>query len=168
MKARAQKHMAAFGIVRTPPSASRLPPAPQEATRTNEVWVSLSVATVLFLAATTIALWPAGQDTKTEHKIEAPALPIKATLPSAPAKTELSEVAHLPTLFANPFDPSEVFEFPPGTSKDTARESVAEMLLSRARERGIPVSPVKRVHDHRSTPIPAPTLLSESLFKKVT
>jgi hypothetical protein len=126
------------------------------------------VATLLFLAATTIALWPAGRDAKIEHKIEAPALPIKTTLPSPPARAELSEVAHLPTLFRNPFDASEVFEFPPGTSEDAARESVAELLLSRARERGVPVSPVKRVHEHRSPPIPAPTLLSESLFKKVT
>ena len=40
-----------------------------------------------------------------------------------------------PVRFRNPFDASEVFEFPPGTSDDSARESVAAMLLQRARDR---------------------------------
>jgi hypothetical protein len=35
----------------------------------------------------------------------------------------------------NPFDPSEVFEFPPGTSDDEARDSAAALLLERARQR---------------------------------
>lgn len=37
--------------------------------------------------------------------------------------------------FRNPFDPGEVFEFPPGTSRADARDKVAELLLERARER---------------------------------
>ncbi len=36
---------------------------------------------------------------------------------------------------ANPFDSSEVFEFPPGTSRAEARERVANLLLQRARDR---------------------------------
>ena len=40
-----------------------------------------------------------------------------------------------PVLVRNPFDQSEVFEFPAGTSKTAARDAVAEMLLQRARER---------------------------------
>jgi hypothetical protein len=36
---------------------------------------------------------------------------------------------------ANPFDSSEVFEFPPGTSRAEAREWVANLLLQRARDR---------------------------------
>jgi len=40
-----------------------------------------------------------------------------------------------PVRMANPFDSSEVFEFPPGTSRAEARESVANLLLQRARER---------------------------------
>jgi hypothetical protein len=40
-----------------------------------------------------------------------------------------------PVKFANPFDRSEVFEFPPGTSRSAARDAVAEILLQRAAER---------------------------------
>lgn len=40
-----------------------------------------------------------------------------------------------PTLFTNPFDPTEVFELPPGLSREEARERVAQILLERARER---------------------------------
>lgn len=40
-----------------------------------------------------------------------------------------------PTLFANPFDPTEIFELAPGLSKDEARQQVAQILLERARER---------------------------------
>lgn len=37
--------------------------------------------------------------------------------------------------FTNPFDASEVFEFPPNTSEAQAREAVARTLLQRAQER---------------------------------
>jgi hypothetical protein len=43
--------------------------------------------------------------------------------------------------FTNPFDSSEVFEFHAGTSEADARQAVAEILVQRARERGIPPSP---------------------------
>ncbi len=41
----------------------------------------------------------------------------------------------VPVRFRNPFDPAEVFEFPPGTSVTAARESVANLLLQRGRAR---------------------------------
>jgi hypothetical protein len=53
--------------------------------------------------------------------------PQAATLPA--------ESREPPVRFRNPFDASEVFEFPPGTSDDSARESVAALLLQRARDR---------------------------------
>jgi len=40
-----------------------------------------------------------------------------------------------PVLFTNPFDSTEVFELPPGTSKSEARHAVADLLLQRARDR---------------------------------
>jgi hypothetical protein len=49
-----------------------------------------------------------------------------------------------PLRMSNPFDRSEVFEFPPGTSKAEARESIANVLLERARERGPQLGAVKR------------------------
>jgi hypothetical protein len=78
----------------------------------------------------------------------------------SPAQTEPPAVGNLPTRFTNPFDASEVFEFPPGTTQDAARESVAETLLQRARERRIQVSSVK-VHDHRSAALRTRALISE-------
>jgi hypothetical protein len=40
-----------------------------------------------------------------------------------------------PVRIANPFDKSEVFEFPEGTSEAEARAAMTEMLMERARER---------------------------------
>jgi hypothetical protein len=45
------------------------------------------------------------------------------------------EAEALPVLVKNPFDASEVFEFPPGTSEMAARDAVADLLLKRAMER---------------------------------
>jgi len=52
-----------------------------------------------------------------------------------PAATLPAELPQPPVQFRNPFDASEVFELPPGTSDDSARELVAAMLLQRARDR---------------------------------
>jgi hypothetical protein len=41
----------------------------------------------------------------------------------------------VPVKFVNPFDAMETFEFPPGTSATDARDTVAELLLNRARDR---------------------------------
>lgn len=60
------------------------------------------------------------------------ATPSSTVAPSAPAPE--------PVRMKNPFDRSEVFEFPPGTSLEDARQSVAELLLQRARTRSIQLS----------------------------
>lgn len=44
-----------------------------------------------------------------------------------------------PLRVANPFDSSEVFEFPAGTSEVDAREAVAGFLIERAARRGVTV-----------------------------
>jgi len=51
-------------------------------------------------------------------------LRLRPNLPAAP-----------PVKLVNPFDPSETFEFPPGTSDAEARETAAALLLERARQR---------------------------------
>jgi hypothetical protein len=53
--------------------------------------------------------------------------PISAEQPSA-EQIAKGEVVR----FANPFDSDEVFEFPPGTTTDEAREAVAAVLMERA------------------------------------
>jgi hypothetical protein len=57
--------------------------------------------------------------------VTSPVTPL-ATLPATP---------DVPVRFKNPFDASEVFEFPAGTSLTEMRDAVAELLAQRARER---------------------------------
>lgn len=58
---------------------------------------------------------------------------VPATL--APVTEPPSTPQGEPVRFANPFDDTEVFEFPPGTSQSEARDAVASVLLKRARDR---------------------------------
>ena len=140
---------------------SHLPPAPRELTHASDIWLSLGVAVALGLAAVTIALWPSPERAETAAQVEIPTVSAKDSLPGSASRAELSEDS--PTEFANPFDPSEVFEFPPGTTEDVARDSVAEILFERARERGDQPKSVK--HAHPSSPLRIPQLVSKSIFK---
>jgi hypothetical protein len=143
---------------RTPLSTSHLPPAPREIAAATDVWVSLSFAVVLGISAAAIALWPTEDRAKTATpSVLTTAVSSKDPPSSSPPETGLPEVESAPTLFTNPFDASEVFEFPPGTTADAAQRSVAEMLLQRARDRGTQTVSVKHVRDHRSAslqPVP--------------
>ena len=56
----------------------------------------------------------------------------EAKLPAGPL---LPPPQAIPVRFRNPFDTSEVFEFPPGTSETEARDAVADLLLKRAQQR---------------------------------
>jgi hypothetical protein len=70
---------------------------------------------------------------------ERPASPPSNSLQSEPASFEKAPLAtdsqRPPVLFRNPFDASEVFEFPPDTSRAEARAAVADLLVKRATER---------------------------------
>lgn len=63
------------------------------------------------------------------HSTSRPQTPALQLVPEKPRQLSAS------IRMANPFDPSEVFDFPPGTSKSEARESIANLLLQRARDR---------------------------------
>jgi hypothetical protein len=128
----------------------------------------LSVAALLALIAATIGLWPTERQPKAPPQSGTPTLSAPDPLSASPLQTGPFGAQDLPTLFTNPFDTSEVFEFPPGTTEDAARESVAEMLLQRARERRAQVSSVKHVHRHPSGPLQTPALMSQSFFKSAT
>jgi hypothetical protein len=58
---------------------------------------------------------------------------------TAPEPAPVAQVAELPppepVVLVNPFDATEKFTFPPGTSKADARDQMATMLLQRAVER---------------------------------
>ena len=145
---------------------SHIPPAPREVAHTSDIWVSLCVAIALGLAAVTIALWPSPRHAEAATQPELPALSTKAPLSISTTQTALPPDS--PTRFANPFDASEIFEFPPGTTEDDARESVAEILFERARERGTQTRSVKRVHSRPSTPLRIPRLVSKSIFNNAS
>jgi hypothetical protein len=70
---------------------------------------------------------------------------------------EKPEQPSSPMRMANPFDSSEVFEFPAGTSKAEARESIANVLMQRARDRRPQWGAVRR---RARQPIPGETSAS--------
>ena len=145
---------------------SHIPPAPREVAHTSDIWVSLCVAIALGLAAVAIALWPSPRRAEAATQAEIPVVSTKAPLSSSASQTALPDDS--PTRFANPFDASEIFEFPAGTTEDDARESVAEILYERARERGVQTRSIKRVHNRPSTPLRIPRLVSKSIFKNAS
>ena len=55
-----------------------------------------------------------------------------------------------PVRVQNPFDRSEVFEFPPGTSEAAARQSVANLLLERGRDRLERPKVTRDLNSHRN------------------
>jgi hypothetical protein len=91
------------------------------------------VCNVIFAVAvpgiTVAFLWPAP-----ERHPPAPALasaaPLAEVAPAGPSGPQ-GEIVRI----KNAFDAAEVFEFRPGTTDSEAREAVAELLLSRARDR---------------------------------
>ncbi len=71
-----------------------------------------------------------------ERKLSSPHT--RSTIPAAPdpyVEEEPLPVEEQPVLVENPFDESEVFELPAGTTKAEARAYVEEVLLKRAAER---------------------------------
>ena len=54
-----------------------------------------------------------------------------------PESADVFEPMGAPVRVANPFDSSEIFEFPYGTSEADAREAVAGFLMERAVSRGV-------------------------------
>ena len=54
---------------------------------------------------------------------------------AAPETTTPSSADNAPVRFTNPFDATEVFEFPSGTNETKAQQAVADLLLQRAHDR---------------------------------
>jgi hypothetical protein len=72
-----------------------------------------------------------------------PPLPIEQ-VSLAPAEPQV--------VLRNPFDPSEKFTFPPGTSKADAREQMANLLLERAIGRKAHVQKTRKLASDRKAP----------------
>lgn len=66
---------------------------------------------------------------------------VVASVEVQPEPVAMLEPVGAPVRVANPFDPSEIFEFPSGTSEADAREAIAGFLMERAVSRGVIRSP---------------------------
>jgi len=112
-------------------------------------WPLPRVAGVLGIAAAVMALGSAAHRAVVGRSVVTAAInhsgPAAAT-PRQPAET-ISPIVRI----RNPFDASEVFEFSPGTSEAEARQSVAKVLLQRARDRQFRSGGAQRVDNPRAT-----------------
>jgi hypothetical protein len=120
-----------------PPAASRhasLDRAPDvgSSRSSGERW---RTAIVLGIALVTVSIGTLGYLARASVPAPAPITRTSFTIPT-PAIAPEPAPAESPSIrFANPFDKAELFEFPAGTSKEAARDAVAEILLERAKER---------------------------------
>jgi hypothetical protein len=100
------------------------------ARRMSVAAVALTVGAIAAAAAAVAVIVP--MDREPEPGMVAAALP-QDTIIEEPAPPPEAEGP--PVFFTNPFDETEVFEFPPGTSPEEARAAVADLLIMRAQER---------------------------------
>jgi hypothetical protein len=93
--------------------------------------VLVSVAVVGVIAAGTL------RESDKRAALPPPPAPAVAPVAAPPPPVQVVEAPPPePVVLTNPFDKTEKFTFPPGTSKADAREQMAAMLLQRAAERG--------------------------------
>ncbi len=106
-------------------AASTLQGTSRSVVTSDPVGVSAATATPTATVATASATAPGSLQTAA-----------LARSPNAePAPATASNQSNRPVTVRNPFDSTEVFQFPPGTSAADARAAVAAALLDRARER---------------------------------
>jgi hypothetical protein len=120
--------------------------------RTERIdFVSTLTFAALVLGITAASEWRAlvGQPT-----VPAPAVAI--AVPLAPAPTANEQPRGPAVQVTNPFDATEVFEFPAGTTASDARNVIAELLLQRGGERRRQGLDLRRASNrHQPPPIAA-------------
>jgi hypothetical protein len=110
------------------PTAKKSHPAEPEYRRDSWPTVILSIATASVFSGGIAYL--ATPSTEPFH------VSANTVVRSAAAETPVPPPADVARVqFTNPFDATEVFEFPSGTSETEARQAVADVLLQRAHER---------------------------------
>lgn len=120
------------------PAISNKGSSPDLATQPRH-WPAGGVAAIVgvtVVLGTLIALGVIAQRTS-ERKHLTAAAPAPAPVAATPVAPQPPPPPGEPVRFKNPFDHSEVFEFPPGTSPADARQAVAELLMARARDRHV-------------------------------
>jgi hypothetical protein len=125
---------------------STLPSMPSQTTRTHNsaslargALAGVAAGLVIVVAIASLSTARLTTAPKSSPPPQAPKL-VAAAPAAAPATPEPSQpavAAAQPLRFKNPFDKSEVFEFPAGTTLEEARASVADVLRQRAQDRHI-------------------------------
>jgi hypothetical protein len=94
----------------------------------GSVGTNISVGVILIALIAGITVWAKSRPDPSAANPP----PVVAPLAAVEAPPEIEQP---PVQVANPFDKSEVFEFPAGTTDAQARDAVADMLMKRAMER---------------------------------
>jgi len=110
-----------------PSTAARVTKQQHAARRLPAASIAATFALVAVSTITGVVLYKS----TSPDRVMRPAASTWAPTPDAVS----ADAVETPTLFANPFDASEVFELPPGISPEEARTLVADLLLKRASER---------------------------------
>lgn len=126
---------------------STLPSMPSQTTRTHNsaslargALAGVAAGLVIVVAIASLSTARLTTAPKSSPPPQTPKLVAAAAPAAAPATPEPSQpavAAAQPLRFKNPFDKSEVFEFPAGTTLEEARASVADVLRQRAQDRHI-------------------------------
>jgi len=99
---------------------------------------SLRLPLVLLSSVAVVGVIAAAALRESDQRVAAlppPPAVVPAQVPPPPVQVAESPPPE-PVVVTNPFDKTEKFTFPPGTSKAEARDQMAAMLLQRAVERG--------------------------------
>jgi hypothetical protein len=122
--------------------------------RRMDRWPLARVAGILGIAAAVMALGSAAHRAVVGRSVITAAINLSG--PAAATPRRAAESIGPIVRIRNPFDASEVFEFSPGTSEAEARQSVAKVLLQRARDRQFRSGGAQRVGNPRSEPAAIP------------
>jgi hypothetical protein len=96
-------------------------------------WPLARVAGVLGIATALMTLGSAAHRAVVGRSVVTAAIDLSG--PTAATTRQTAESINPTVRIRNPFDATEVFEFSPGTSEAEARQSVANILMQRARDR---------------------------------
>ena len=121
------------------PAAPAQPPPSQDVATQPRPWPAGGVAAIVGVTVvfgTLVALGAIAQRTSERSHLAA-AVPTPTPVAATPVAPQPAAAPGEPVRYKNPFDHSEVFEFPPGTSPTEARQAVAELLMERARDRHV-------------------------------
>jgi hypothetical protein len=119
---------------RRPAATSRVASDAQPASRVRMLRLPLLVLCSVAL----VGVIAAGALRESDKRAALPPPPPAAVpVSAAPPEVQVAELPPpAPVVLVNPFDATEKFTFPPGTSKADARDQMATLLLQRAAERG--------------------------------